>query len=61
MSKYHITIMSEDPNDHSEDPHQKYGSEVDADNETDALKKGEEQFKQEFPNLPIYWVKAYKQ
>lgn len=60
MSKYHITIMSEDPNDHSEDPHQKYGLEVDAVNSIDAIKKGEEQFKEEFTNLPIHWVKAVK-
>ncbi len=52
--------MSIDPNDHSEDPHQKYGLSVQATSQDDAIKKGAESFKKQYAGLPIYWVKAFE-
>jgi hypothetical protein len=60
MKNYHVTIMSIDPNDHSEDPHQKYGLSVQATSQDDAIKKGAESFKKQYAGLPIYWVKAFE-
>lgn len=59
MKEYHVTIMSIDPNDHSEDPHQKYGLTVKANTEKEAIEEGVSLFKQQYGNLPIYWVKAF--
>lgn len=59
MKEFHVTIMSEDPNDHSEDPHQKYGLRVQANTEKEAIEKGVALFKKQHRNLPIYWVKVY--
>lgn len=59
MKEFHVTIMSEDPNDHSEDPHQKYGLTVQANTEKEAIEKGVSLFKKQYGNLPIYWVKAF--
>ena len=52
--------MSIDPNDHSEDPHQKYGLTIEAKNDKEAIDKGVAQFKAEYRGLPIYWVKAFE-
>lgn len=64
MKEFHITIMSIDPNDHEGreqgDDHQKYGMRVTAKNSDDAEKKGVEQFKQQHPSLPIFWVKSFE-
>ena len=64
MKEFYITIMSIDPNDHEGreqgDDHQKYGMSVTAKNRDDAEKKGVEEFKQECPNLPIFWVKSFE-
>jgi hypothetical protein len=64
MKNYHVTIMSEDPNDaygiEQGDNHQKYGLSVQANNQRDAEEKGVAKFKQEHPNLPIFWVKVFK-
>ncbi len=59
MKEYHVTVMSIDPNDDSEDPHQKYGITLLANNDTDAKTKGESEFKSQHPNLPIFWIKVY--
>ena len=60
MKNYHVVVMSEDPNDRSEDPHQKYGLSIQAKNEKDAIEKGAEEFKRRYKGLPIFWVKAYQ-
>jgi hypothetical protein len=60
MKKYHITIMSIDPSDNEDDNHQKYGLNVMATDEKDAIKKGEVEFENEHPSLPIFWVKAFE-
>jgi len=59
MKEYHVTIMSIDPNDNSEDLHQKYGLNVFVNNEADAKTKGEEIFKSQYGNLPIFWIKVF--
>jgi hypothetical protein len=59
MKEFHVTIMSIDPDDHSEDPHQKYGFTIQAKDEKEAQEKGVKQFKQQYGNLPIYWVKVF--
>jgi hypothetical protein len=58
MKNYYITIMSIDPDDHSEDPHQKYGLSVQANNKKDAEEKGAEKFGELHPGLPIFWLRA---
>jgi hypothetical protein len=64
MEDYHVTIMSIDPNDHygreQGDDHQKYGLSVQANSQRDAEEKGVAKFKREHPNLPIFWVKVFK-
>jgi hypothetical protein len=60
MKNFHVTIMSIDPNDHSEDPHQKYGLTIEAKNDKEAIDKGAAQFKTQYRGLPIYWVKAFE-
>jgi hypothetical protein len=64
MKNYHVTIMSEDPNDaygiEQGDNHQKYGLSVQATSDKDAQEKGVAQFKQEYGNLPIFWVKSFE-
>lgn len=61
MSKYHITIMSEDyDDDNYEDNHQKYGFSLMAIDENDAIKKGKEKFMAEHSGYPIHWIKAFK-
>jgi hypothetical protein len=64
MEDYHVTIMSIDPNDHygreQGDDHQKYGLSVQANSQRDAEEKGVVKFKREHPNLPIFWVKVFK-
>ena len=57
---YHVAIMSEDPDDHSEDPHQKYGLRVEAKTDQEAAEKAKEKFRNEYGNLPIFWVKVIK-
>lgn len=53
--KYYMTIMSEDPNDRSEDPHQKYSREVEATSPEEARRIVTAEFNQK--KLPIYWIK----
>ena len=60
MKNFHVTVMSIDPNDHSEDPHQKYGLTIEAKNDKEAIDKGVTQFKAEYRGLPIYSVKAFE-
>lgn len=60
MEKYHVTIMSIDPDDNSEDPHQKYGLTVLANNEEDAKVKGKNEFERQYRGLPIFWLKIFK-
>ena len=60
MNKYYITVMSIDPDDKSEDPHQKYSLQVEAQNEKEAEKLGREQFNDDYSGLPIHWIKVNK-
>jgi hypothetical protein len=65
MKKFHVTIMSIDPDDHygreQGDDHQKYGLSVMAKDTKDAETKGVEQFKKQYGNLPIFWVKCFEE
>ena len=56
--EYYVTIMSIDPDDSSEDNHQKYGLTVLASSEQEAIRKGKEEFEEEHSGLPVFWVKA---
>jgi hypothetical protein len=62
MKKFHVTIMSIDPNDHygreQGDDHQKYGLTIEAKDQKEAEEKGVITFKQEYGDLPIFWVKC---
>lgn len=62
MNEYYVTIMSIDPNDHhgreQGDDHQKYGYLVQATSKRDAEEKGIVKFKQQYGDLPIYWVRV---
>ena len=64
MKNYHVTIMSEDPNDaygiEQGDNHQKYGLSVQARDKDHAADVGVEQFKNQHGNLPIFWVKVFE-
>lgn len=64
MKSYHVTIMSIDPNDHygreQGDDHQKYGLTIQATSDKDAQEKGVVEFKQEYGDLPIFWVKSFE-
>jgi hypothetical protein len=60
MKPFYITIMSIDPSDNSEDNHQKYGLTIEAKNSADAEKEGMAEFKREYGNLPIFWVKSFE-
>ena len=64
MKSFHVTIMSIDPDDHygreQGDDHQKYGLNVQAKDNKDAEEKGVVQFKQQYGNLPIFWVKCFE-
>ena len=64
MKNYHVTIMSEDPNDaygiEQGDNHQKYGLSVQARDKDHAADVGVEQFKSQHGNLPVYWVKVFE-
>jgi hypothetical protein len=64
MKNFHVTIMSIDPDDHfgreQGDDHQKYGLSVQAKDQKDAEEKGILQFKQQYGNLPIFWVKCFE-
>jgi hypothetical protein len=64
MAQWHVTIMSEDPDDEygieQGDNHQKYGLTIEADSESEAIEKGEANFKGEYEGLPIFWTKAFK-
>lgn len=64
MKNFHATIMSIDPNDHygreQGDDHQKYGLSVKANNQSEAEDKAVTMFKQQYPGLPIFWVKVYE-
>jgi hypothetical protein len=65
MKNFHVTIMSIDPDDHygreQGDDHQKYGLRVMATDKNDAETKGVEQFKKQYGNLPIFWVKSFEE
>lgn len=54
--KYHVTIMSIDPDLSDEDNHQKYGYTVEAENENEAIKKA----KEKLDGLPVFWVRCQK-
>lgn len=56
MKKYHVTIMSIDPDLSEEDQHQKYGYTVDADSEEEAKEKGIEKL----GDLPVFWIKCFE-
>jgi len=58
MKEFHVTIMSVDLNDNSEDPHQKYGLTVQAKDEAEAKEKGVKMFNEQY-GLPIYWVRVF--
>jgi len=62
MKEYYVTVMSIDPDDHhgreQGDDHQKYGLTVMATDEKDAKKKGIEKFEDDYPRLPIHWIKV---
>lgn len=58
--QFHVTIMSIDPDDNSEDNHQKYGLNVKAKDEKTAIENGKFDFKSQHPSLPIFWVKAFE-
>lgn len=64
MKTFHVTIMSIDPDDHygreQGDDHQNYGLNVQAKDSKDAEEKGVVQFKQQYSNLPIFWVKCFE-
>jgi hypothetical protein len=64
MKNFHVTIMSIDPDDHygreQGDDHQKYGLSVQAKDQKDAEEKGILQFKQQYGNLPTFWVKCFE-
>ena len=64
MKNFHVTVMSIDPNDHygreQGDDHQKYGLSVQAKDKNDAEQKGVDKFKQQYPGLPIFWVKVFE-
>lgn len=64
MQQFNVIIMSIDPDDHygreQGDDHQKYGLSVTAKDKNDAEQKGVEQFKKEFSDLPIFWVKVFE-
>lgn len=55
--KYDITVMSTDGSQ-SQDPHQKYGFEVEADSPQEAEQKGYKSFRNDYPYLPIYWIEV---
>lgn len=63
MKEFHVTIMSEDPYDEEGieqgDNHQKYGFNVQAKDEAEAKEKGIEMFKEQYDDLPIFWVKVF--
>jgi hypothetical protein len=60
MKNFHVTVMSIDPDDHSEDNHQKYGLNIQAKNEKEAAEKGKTKFLQQNSGLPVFWVKAFE-
>ena len=53
--KYHMTIMSIDPDEDPDDNHQKYGREVEANSPEEARRIVTQEFNSK--NLPIYWIK----
>ena len=57
MKKYRFQIMSIDPDDNSEDNHQKYGCFASGNDIKDAEKKAIEEFTSKY-RLPIYWIKC---
>jgi len=50
--------MSIDPDESPEDNHQKYGITVEGKGQKDAESKVEGAFRDEYGDLPIYWVKC---
>lgn len=57
MKKFRFQIMSIDPDDNSEDNHQKYGLIASGNNIKDAEKNAIEDFTNNY-RLPIYWIKC---
>lgn len=57
MKTYLFVIMSEDPCDHSEDPHQKYSRQMEGESEKDARENVIAEFGKK--GLPIHWIKCY--
>ena len=58
MKTYNIIVMSIDPDDDTEDPHQKYALQVEAENPEQASINGKIMFAEEFGDLPIFWLKV---
>ena len=54
MKEYYVTIMSIDPDDTSEDNHQKYGYKIEASNPEEAKAKA----KEKLGGLPIFWIRV---
>jgi len=59
--RYHVSIMSIDPQGDIEDNHQRYGFTIEADNETEAKELGENRLLEEIGfDAPIFWVKCFE-
>jgi len=60
-NKYHVTIMSIDPDLSDEDNHQKYGYTIEAENETKAKEEGVRKLQSELGyDAPIFWTKCFQ-
>jgi hypothetical protein len=57
MKTYQFVVMSVDPHDNSEDPHQKYSRQMEGESEKDAREKVAAEFGKK--GLPIHWIKCY--
>lgn len=57
MKKYRFQIMSIDPDDNSEDNHQKYGCFASGENEKQAIQNANDEFISKY-RLPIFWIKC---
>lgn len=57
MKKYHVKVMSIDPN--NKDSNEIFNLTIKANNGSDAEEKGKEEFKNQYPALPIFRVKVF--
>ena len=61
LKSFYATIMSEDPDpDCAEDPHQKYGLNIEATDKKNAEAVAREQFSDSYGDLPIHWVEIHE-